>query len=223
MTSTKNARPGRGAARAWVAATLMWLVAGPAAAAVIYQQTPLLDANGQANGYFSDNVSGQQIADDFVLAGPASVEGVGWWGGNAFDVAGDNRFRVSLLTDVSGSGTLLYSEEVTVSAVGTGIQTALGEVFFYQFLFAAAQNVGTDPHYLAVRNIDDSEWFWVQGNPAQGQSWLQFDGDVWMDNDPVNMAFQLLGTPLQVVPEPGAVGLMLLALGGLVAARRRRR
>lgn len=203
----------------WGMGVLLVAMTGAASAAVLVEQLP----QDQGTGYFANPNIPQQLADDFTLGGAASLEGITWWGGYDGNIDnGDDDFLVRVFSGIGGTGTLLqaFNSPVVTRSTTTLTDSVLNAVYQYDFSLGSALNLAAGTYYLSVQNLGSSDWFWQQAVAGSVGLWFRGeDSDVWQAN-PDNLAFRLNGTPAQI-PEPGILGLFMLAGVGLALARRR--
>jgi hypothetical protein len=200
-------------------------ITGAASAAVLVEQLP----QDQGLGYYANPNFPQQMADDFTLSGAASLDGITWWGG--YDTANggtedqiSDDFLVRLYSSVSGTGIVMQAfPSVAFTRTLTSLTDVAGNsVYQFDFDLSAtplALSAGT--YSLFVQNLGASDWFWQAGASGNGTIYYRGeDTDSWQSFSTENLAFRLNGTPSQI-PEPGILGLLMLAGVGLALARRR--
>jgi hypothetical protein len=186
-------------------------------------------------GYFADGVPGQfysqRIADDFVLGGSTSINGVRWWGSSENyvfpDLTNFSSWVVNIYNDNGGSvgasitGDMIFGAGST-NATATGRTSVVGSTEY-------VQNVKFNPvalqagvrYWISIGTINtapfDDAWTWHvsdQGNSTiaadffDGAGYTTFPGNQ-------DVAFEL-----QAIPTPGAAA--LLGVAGLAGLRRRR-
>lgn len=198
------------------------LTSGIANAGTVFSNGPAIYDNGSADFLNGNELTQWVQSEDFVLGSNASVAGATFslltFGGTAnwdgaldwyiFDSAGGNPNNII----------------ATGNASNISINFVLNNGFdFYDVAFdfgtGVALNAGTQYHFglhMASDFIDRDELYWGSTGPNGTPTGRESSGgtlDNWGDNG-VEHAFTL------VVPAPGAT--MVLGLGGLLAARRRR-
>jgi len=204
----------------WGLGLLLAAMTGAASAAVLYAQSPL----DQGDGYYANLDVPQQMADDFSLGSAASLEAITWWGGYDGNIVNnDDAFLVRLFTGIGGAGTLLQEfSTVPFTRTNAAIADAVDNlVYQYDFSLGAALDLAAGTYYLSVQNLGSSDWFWQQAASGNAGPWYRGeDSDNWSALSG-GLAFSLDGTPRQI-PEPGILGLLMLAGAGLALARRRK-
>lgn len=173
--------------------------------------------NGDPSGGFGTNVlserdSFNQVADDFDLAGSATVGQIQWWGSGDGDTFEMRIFSVEL---GNPSNTPLHTVGLgTVAGTPTGFGG--GDILEYNAGFADI-NLGPGDYLLSiVETTPGNDWFWSASceDGCEGESWRRgTDVDAWATGN-WQFAFVL------DVPEPGTGALAVL--GGLAMLRRRR-
>ncbi|MDX2116985.1 MAG: hypothetical protein SFY96_02255 [Planctomycetota bacterium] len=202
--------------------------------ATLYSQANNLSTSA---GLFSDAVAGQffsqRMADNFTLAGGGQLTGVRWYGGSQWfqfpDLTNMSGFTVEILADDAGApdGTqVIYSQAFTKAATNPTLNGNLMNFGHGQYTFevslANAVNLNAGTQYwisigATLVNPFADGWVWSKSTQGDGTNASNFfNGPNYFTFNSGDMAFDLVGN----IPTPGSVGVM--ALAGLVAARRRR-
>jgi hypothetical protein len=177
----------------------------------------------KSGGFISDASAGVRFADDFVLAGPATLGAIRFWG---FYPPTDTPSATDDFTVVfygnsgglpNGANVLATNVVGSPSRIDTGDDTDGGglDIYVYDATFTSLA-LGPGQYWVSVYNntpadVDDN-WAWARhsfpGNDArsldQGATWIHEFSDS-------ELAFQL------IVPEPPAATLVLVAIA-MVAA-----
>ncbi|MFM9957371.1 MAG: hypothetical protein ACKVZJ_04810 [Phycisphaerales bacterium] len=205
-----------------------------AGAQVVYSQI----ANDPCGfGFFSSSVARPnrnfKHADDFVIAGGASIERVRWWGQSegrvALSLANFSAFKVEIFTS-NTAGTipvsLLRSETFTVAATGP---TATGRVAFDSGATEFRHEVALGTPFSALAGVryflaisatpivtSGDAWMWQDGRFVNGRSGVfSFTSGAWSTFQDTDSAFELIAVPGPGVP----TGVMV---GAVWVVRRRR-
>jgi hypothetical protein len=196
----------------------------PAASVSVFLNPP---QDGRGCG-ISDFGFGQQVADDFQLAGPfLTITQVQWWGGYGFNPdpsPGDN-FKIRFFYDIDGSPVVDPFTTMSASSLSRTVTSLTasswgshdgGTVYKYLVDLPApiTLSAGTT-YYLSVINNTSSTWGWLEdGSPSH---WYRLsDSNSWQySGRDTNLSFELLA-----VPEPAT--LLLLSMGGIALLRKRR-
>jgi hypothetical protein len=200
------------------------MVASVASARPLYVKD--LDLNGD-NGAFA--YSGQQIADDFMLAADTSVSQATWYGnfissGDPYNTGAQFTFAVRFYGD-TGSGPALtaFSEQVVVATLSdTGLSQENDAIYHFAANLNPVGLSGGVKYYLNIEEIDSTtpkpSFRWNNGANDIDDNVMYFTQGVpgWLESgDPRGgCAFTL------DVPAPSAA---VIGLAGLLAAGRRRR
>ena len=172
-----------------------------------------------------------QIADDFMLAAPATIDTVLFYG---FSQTGspDREFRVRIFANDDGSDRPVvdpfYDEIVgTVTGTDTLVDNAFGrDIYEYAVdIPDIALDAGV-PYWFSVGATTVTTWTWshslaapapddVFGRVTDDQEWASIRGAGWPDTR-MNQAFTLFA-----VPAPGAAGALWVTAMALGVRRRR--
>jgi hypothetical protein len=207
MSRHRQSRAAR-AIRAAIATTLIGGSMSPAAAAVLFTQLPQDGEFQYLSSISGNNALGAQVqnADDFTL-GPVRIDSIRWWGSE-----GGSAFTIRVLNDDAGapqqSGAFSF-EVANAPGVSSnpygGATSPDGPLFEYEYTIPGGLVLAAGTHYFAVSGESDT-WGWM-GDGA-GLSWTRtIDDDPWIALEP-NLAFELSGERLQVIPEPGVLALL---------------
>ena len=201
-------------------------------AAVIYSQ-PYAYKPSQY-GAISDAGRLQYLADNFILSGAASVRSVKWfgyWGIGQLVSGSDLGFKINIYTDTSAPSrpaSLLSSQGVTATANLFGPVDSIHSNGMYELSAVLTTPVSLSAgvtYWISIyENQTGNEHFsWATASSGLiGYAWST-SLSTW---SPVNsdsygreyVAFELSDT----VPEPSALSLLAVGLGGLVMIRHRR-
>lgn len=180
-------------------------------AATLYQQSPVFPVDGVAADSFSPSL----VADNFDIAGQASLNSIVWWGAYFDDTNVTDNFVIKLYSDtLTSAGTNIN--------VGTFGKALVNDYYEYKFDLTTPLTLTAGNYFLSIQNQDVS-WAWLYGNPGNSSFWnlpvltnnwsLALDeNDVVIPND---LAFRLEGNVIQNVPEPDSTMLILVGLGML--------
>jgi hypothetical protein len=180
----------------------------------------------KSGGFLSDSDSGVGFADDFLLAGPATINAIRYWGFYApTSTPGADAFTVIFYSNQAGlpngSGVLATNTFADAARIDTGddIDGNGSDIYLYEAPLAPL-SLGAGTYWVSIFNNtagdSDDNWAWARhafpGNDARslngGTSWLHEFSDS-------ELSFQLLN-----VPEPSGLTIGLLATAMLLIGRR---
>jgi hypothetical protein len=204
--------------KAAAAATCL-LAAGPAAAAVIYEQ-PLF--NGPDGGPYSHD-PGQLIAAAFEVTADADVTRVSWYGAGLLDEDfGD--FRIQFFSEADEEpDEVLASTTGAATRTNTGLVNSYGDRIFRFSMAIPAFHVTTTGHYFfSVADLDRYNFIWsLSDRPCC--SVFNMNGYGWtFDEGRPSNAFALHSASAGV-PEPATWAVLVLGFMASGAMLRRRR
>ncbi|PPD32760.1 MAG: hypothetical protein CTY19_10705 [Methylomonas sp.] len=182
------------------------------AAAVLYQQAPVVDPI--IDGFQSDISSGQINGDDFSVA-HVNIQSIVWWG-TYVDPDADP-FEVKLFNDLSNYPASALSGFVSAPTELFNINQE--EYYRYELILNNPLQLLAGDYFLSIQNAGLSNWFWLYGNPGNGNTIVK-DPDWSVENSGVDMAFSLEGSRNQTIPEPNTLVLLLLGCSLLIIARK---
>lgn len=202
-----------------------------AAAALVFSAAPAhaqIYDNGAPNGSSGNEMTQWIQAEDFTLAGPATIGAVRFWAFAFSPGAYQGSIHYAFLADAGGMpGGLLQGGLVTPTVTNLP-PGAFGPAYQLDFDIAPL-NLGAGIFWLALHNgplttTNRLDFYWETTN-ANGtirgmEDIAPFDG-VWSSNGQEH-AFQLYGAQ-QVVPEPATMVLLGSGLLGIAGIARRRR
>lgn len=215
------------------------LLCPPALAGVVYSQGPTTDPASVGLGWYSSSeprpTRNFRHADNFTLGGDASVGGVRWWGLSEgvshTDLSNFGSFTVEFWTNRTvPSGNIRPRDliaSVTVdlaqtNATATGRAAPSGALEYAHELTldGPVDLSGGEIYWISIsaRSIDPRAdvWQWQDSDLSDGlSSSFDYGQNRWLVLDDTDSAFELIA-----VPAPGGLG--VLAMGVLVAQRRRR-
>ena len=187
------------------------------------------------NGGLPNHQNGNEMtewvqANDFSLAGPATVTGIrfwafsqgaGWTGSMWWGIFADN---------AGNPGATLFSGTQTGARVATGFMIG-GVIPEYQHDLAVNVALGAGTYWLGLHNgpighDTNDNYYWETTNPNGTLTGREDDtpfGDNGWVNNSLDHAFQLYGDRGAVVPEPMTLSLVGTGLVGLAVLRRRRK
>jgi hypothetical protein len=184
-----------------------------AALAVLPVSAGLLFNNGGPNpeaGAVASNFAGHdpeyeiQSADDFVLASPATLTQVRWWGayqGSNVPLNPDV-FTIRIFADAGGqpAATALAEERpVRVRRSATGVTTASLDIYEYVAQFKPHLELPAGVYWLSIVNdvlVEETatDWLWVLNDLSAGNYAFRFnDGSAWESVHPFTLAFEIYG------------------------------
>jgi hypothetical protein len=211
-------------------------------AATLYDNGAPDNVNAFRSDFASNNggpssTDTQQVSDDFSLAGPSTVNSVGWWGLYAFQdtsVPLTDNFTIRIFADAAGmpSTAPLFQFAVgnSVNRVDTGIQIQGFEQFSYTATLPATL-LGAGSYWLSVLNNSTgqtNDWFWSTSNDSAGDAMNRdTEASPWapaaVSSDFPNgfeTAFNI-GGAAAAAPDAGSSALLLgLALAALFVVKR---
>ncbi len=172
-------------------------------------------------------------AEDFRLTGTTNLTGIEFWNLQASSAD----YTGSIFWEILGNGGTLPNSTVYGSGTATPTQTAAGTVLGYnqyddKFTISVS-GLAAGTYWLALHNgaltstaYTDFYWTWAElgggsngGTNAGAEQQLSPLAGFSTNDD--EHAFNLTGT-VSPAPEPGTIGMMLAALGGLTLLRRRK-
>ena len=172
-------------------------------------------------------------AEDFRLTGTTNLTGIEFWNLQASSAD----YTGSIFWEILGNGGTLPNSTVYGSGTATPTQTAAGTVLGYnqyddKFTISVS-GLAAGTYWLALHNgaltstaYTDFYWTWAElgggsngGTSAGAEQQLSPLAGFSTNDD--EHAFNLTGT-VSPAPEPGTIGMMLGALGGLTLLRRRK-
>ena len=198
------------------------LVASTARADVIFDN----GAPSKSGGFLSDIDANVRFADDFVLAGPATINALRFWGFySPTGTPGPDDFTVVFYGNSSGlpNGSTVLSSNMVASAcrIDTGDDLdGGGDIYVYEAPLAPL-SLGAGTYWISIVNNttadNNDNWAWARhafpGNDARslngGASWLHEFSDS-------ELAYQLLN-----VPEPDGLSMAATAAAVVLIGQRR--
>ncbi len=183
-------------------------------AAVIYDNgTPNTD-----NGY---PIGSSNTADDFSISSGGTVQSVGFYFQNYNGITGwDQQVTYSFLTDASGLPGMVLATDSAQNVTATISSYAWccggGNAWLVEFDLASDfVAVAGTTYWLQLSGAGGSSPWWVTSGPGNSV----INGSTVYGQD---MAFSLIGSDGQTVPEPTSLALAGIGLTGLAFARRRK-
>lgn len=222
-----------------IAAALVAIgLAGPLQAGVVFNG----GASDRQNGLFGTVglFYAESAASQFVLSASQSFSGISWWGGYHFygqegtetGINLPDLFTFSLYRADGG----LPGDLLTSFDLGSGNRSATGNLFaggMDEYAYSGgfeSTTLDAGTYFAALSNAYDGEYNWFWGTTSAGPQLgtAVFDGDSlawqlgtnWDESSGGEVAVG--GLAFQLIPEPGSMGLLGLALAGLAVARQRR-
>ena len=121
------------------------------------------------------------------------------------------------------SSSLAGTPTGTVQQTATGLVDSIDAPVFQFDLTLDTPLVFAPSAYLSVLFDSDQKWYWLESGTGDGESAFRgVTGDPW-DFAPPDLALAVIG-PLQTVPEPPALALLLaVAAGAGIAGSRKNR
>lgn len=211
-----------------IAAGALLALAGAASADVLYTQP----WNGTSEAYSSQNdTTGGNgnfatAYDDFVIGASSFLNGFNWTG---------VYFNPSVQGPIEGFTITLYDDAggTPGDAFAAGFFTDFNETFLgspdgfvtysYSVTFADFGPVDAGTYWLSI--VPDlgfpPQWGWAVSDVGNGNGYQCFTGTCTTLG--VNFAFDVIGDPAAIVPEPATWGMMILGFGMVGATVRNRR
>jgi hypothetical protein len=211
----------------------------PAHAEVVYSQPTTTDAGDVGLGWYSSSeprpTRNFRHADNFTLGADTSITSVRWWGLSEgvshTDLSNFDSFTIEFWTnrmvpngnirprELILSTTLNVKETNTTETGRAGASGAL-EYVHEAALGEAVELLGGEIYWVSISasSIDPSAdvWQWQDSDDFDTlSSSFDYGQNRWVVLEDTDSAFELIA-----VPSPGSVG--VLAMGGLLAQRRRR-
>lgn len=221
--------------------TLAILLSGnlPAHADVVYSQPTTTDAGDVGLGWYSSSelrpTRNFRHADNFILGADTSITSVRWWGLSEgvshTDLSNFDAYTIEFWTNrtmPNGNirprelimSTMFDIEETNATETGRAAATGTREYMHEAALGEAVELLGGEIYWVSIsaRSIDPSAdvWQWQDSDDFDTlSSSFDYGQNRWVVLEDTDSAFELIA-----VPSPGSMG--VLALGGLLAQRRRR-
>lgn len=208
--------------------TVVALVGSGAFADTLYDNGPVFSSSWSAGFNVTENNSGSNLADSFVLSTGGMINEIKWAGLYRNDSANSvDSFRLDIFSDVGGvPGVLVSSTSVTgaeANRAETG-QTLGNNLSLFTFSAAVSFDASAGRTYWLsvvdtrqVPPFNSDRFFWAfESGP--GLTATRVLGEPWelTENTNGEFAFRLNG----VIPTPASSA--VLAAAGLLATRRRR-
>jgi hypothetical protein len=191
--------------RLFTIALLACLAAFPVTAAVLFSNgEPDPAAGGVASNFGHDPEYEYQSADDFVLAAPATITQVRWWGlyqGSNLPLEPD-AFTLRIFADVGGlpSAEPLFEELLPrVRRQATKWISGGYDVYEYTALLHPHVPLPAGTYWLSLVEDVDVEvlgvaWLWALSSNAAGNHAYRFvDDTAWAAIHPFSLAFEIRG------------------------------
>lgn len=187
--------------------------------ASLYRQAPMPGPRGLGRGYYSHIDRGRarnyHHADDFRLAGDATITAIRWWGaaeagdGDGVPNIGDYTLRILGADGEGGPGPVLYEQTIAAAATmptptgrrGRGAQRAHGEEHVHTVDLARPLALaGETTYFLAIlahrSDPGGDTWQWSDSEARNRRSFSRpVDAVVWQEIIDADSAFELLGAP----------------------------
>jgi hypothetical protein len=164
----------------------------------LYVQEPTVSIGAYSSNTEPNSFSLQQVADDFVFAGGATVHRVIVWGGYFGDrtVAKAQRMVINIHSNTANlPGSIIYTETKVVTPEYTGFVQGLG-IRLYRFSFNLETPFIAAPgvkYWLSpLGDLSDKSWIW-QRNSAAGEIAARSSEAFAWDSYSQGMAFELCG------------------------------
>jgi hypothetical protein len=176
------------------------------------------DNAGAVIGNTGDGNQYAEAAEFTLAAGPSyTLDRITLALADALNSSGGSPVTAILLTNNAGTpGTALESLSSTVAS---GLPFSGTNTLFTSATHPLLNGGGS--YWIAVETNTTSVLSWLQ-SATSGTSLTSFDGGTtWVSDPTFNAAYKVEGTPTgPVVPEPGALVLLVTGLLGLVGVRR---
>jgi hypothetical protein len=213
--------------RAWTIVSLLALGSAASHAATVFQN-PWNSGAADAGAWSQPS---QLLAGQFQLTQAAAVSGASWYG-TMFSRdplnSGDTwTFDLNFSADSVGApGSLLASRAVTTSVTDTGSDIQGERAYRFDASFVDVALSGSTSYFLSIVNSGAANTYrWNVGTDSSYSGVFSLDHGVTWSNlesnrQPLNFE---LTSAAPAVPEPETYALLLVGLGALSLAARRRR